>query len=158
MPPAPVDTTSGVVREKSEIFISYMREDAFAARAAVHAIEGLGGSVWLDKQRLSPGDAFDTEIMTAIQGRAVRLFVPIISAHTEREDEGYVFQEWMAAVERARRLWAALHCPRRCRPGLRGRPESLPADATGLHALRFRSCARGRARCAAGRDAHPRNS
>ena len=43
------------------------------------------------------------EILTAIR-RTVRLFVPIISANTEREDEGYVFQEWMAAVDRARRI------------------------------------------------------
>jgi hypothetical protein len=100
--PAPVDATSPVVRDKSEIFISYMREDAGAAERLCEAIENLGGSVWLDKHRLSPGDAFNTEILTAIQGRTVGLFVPIISANTEREDEGYVFQEWRAAVERAR--------------------------------------------------------
>jgi hypothetical protein len=102
--PPPDNTPSRVVRDKAEVFISYMREDAGAAERLCKAIEGLGGSVWLDKQRLSPGDEFDTEIMTAIHGRAVRLFVPIISANTEREDEGYVFQEWMAAVERARRI------------------------------------------------------
>lgn len=99
--PGPIDTPRRVIRDKSEIFISYMREDAGAAERLCKAIEGLGGCVWLDKQRLSPGDAFDAEIMAAIKGR-VRLFVPIISANTEREDEGFVFYEWRAALERAR--------------------------------------------------------
>jgi TIR domain-containing protein len=100
--PAAAGASTHVVRDKSEIFISYMREDASAAERLCKAIEDLGGSVWLDKNRLSPGAAFDTEIMTAIQGRGVRLFVPIISANTEREDEGYVFQEWRAALKRSR--------------------------------------------------------
>jgi TIR domain-containing protein len=100
--PDPMEPVSRVIRDQSEIFISYMREDAVAAERLCKAIEALGGCVWLDKQRLSPGDPFDTEIMAAIQGRAVRLFVPIISANTEREDEGFVFREWVAAVERAR--------------------------------------------------------
>jgi hypothetical protein len=30
------------------------------------------------------------------------LFVPIISANTEREGEGFVFREWRAAMERSR--------------------------------------------------------
>ena len=44
--------------------------------------------------------AWEQEILTAIR-RTVQLFVPIISANTERAEEGYVFREWRAAVERA---------------------------------------------------------
>ena len=78
-----------------------MREDAAPARRLSEAITSLGGDVWLDEQRLRPGDAWEPEILTAIRG-SVRLFVPIVSANTEREEEGYVFKEWNEAVERAR--------------------------------------------------------
>jgi hypothetical protein len=56
--------------------------------------------VWFDERRLSPGDAWEREILSSIS-RSVRLFVPIISANTERADEGYVFREWAEATDRA---------------------------------------------------------
>jgi hypothetical protein len=81
------------------IFISYMREDAAAARRVCDAITSLGGDVWLDERRLAPGDAWEREIVSVSQ--SVRLFVPIISANTEHAEEGYVFKEWNAAADRA---------------------------------------------------------
>jgi len=90
-----------VVPGEPSIFISYMREDAVAARRLANAIERLGGDVWLDEKRLRPGDAWQRETLTAIR-HTIRLFVPIMSENTEREDEGYVFQEWREAVDRAR--------------------------------------------------------
>ena len=71
-----------------EIFISYMREDADAARRLKDAITELGGDVWLDERRLRPGDAWEHELLTRIR-RTIRLFVAVISANTEREEEGY---------------------------------------------------------------------
>jgi hypothetical protein len=85
------------------IFISYMREDADAARRLCDAITSLGGDVWLDERRISPGDAWEQEVLTRIR-RSVRLFVPVISANTERAEEGYVFREWMEAVDRSRSI------------------------------------------------------
>ena len=85
------------------IFISYMREDAEAARRLAQSISELGGAVWLDVRRLEAGDDWEKEILTAI-GETVRLFIPIISANTEREREGYVFREWAEALERAPRF------------------------------------------------------
>ncbi len=85
------------------IFISYMREDVDAARRVCNAITSLGGDVWLDERRLSPGDAWEREILSGIN-RNVRLFVPIISANTERAEEGYVFKEWDEAADRAREI------------------------------------------------------
>jgi hypothetical protein len=85
------------------IFVSYMREDADAARRLCDAIGGLGGDVWFDERRLSPGDAWEPEVLSRIR-HSVRLFVPVISANTEGEDEGYVFREWMEAAERARSI------------------------------------------------------
>ena len=98
--PSPIQV-SPPATDAPSIFISYMREDAAAARRLYEAITSLGGDVWLDEQRLRPGDAWEPEILTAIRG-TVRLFVPIVSANTEREEEGYVFKEWNEAVERAR--------------------------------------------------------
>jgi hypothetical protein len=86
-----------------EIFISYMREDTAAARLLRDAIERLGGEVWLDERTLLAGDDWHAEILSAIR-RTVGLFVPIISANTERVDEGYVFREWYEAVERSRTI------------------------------------------------------
>jgi hypothetical protein len=87
--------------ETADIFISYMPKDADAAVRLSRAISELGGSVWLDERRWIPGDAWDDEILKTIR-ETVRLFVPIISANTEREDEGYVFREWHEAVDRSR--------------------------------------------------------
>ncbi len=85
------------------IFISYMREDADAARRVCDAITRLGGDVWLDERRLCPGDSWEQEILTSIR-RNVRLFVPIISTNTELAEEGYVFKEWNEAAERMRSI------------------------------------------------------
>ena len=92
----------------------------------------LGGDVWLDERRLRPGDAWEPEILTAIR-RTVRLFVPIISANTEREEEGYVFREWNEAVERARGIHGSpLHRARGYRrattQGDPRRYRKIPAD------------------------------
>jgi hypothetical protein len=84
----------------ARIFISYMREDADAAGKLYNAITELGGDVWLDKRQIRPGNAWQRDTLTAIR-RTIRLFIPVISANTEREEEGYVFKEWNVAVDRA---------------------------------------------------------
>ena len=86
---------------KGSIFISYVREDADAARRLCDALSGIGGDVWLDERRLQPGDRWEEEILASIR-REVRLFLPVISRHTESREEGYVFKEWREAVERAK--------------------------------------------------------
>jgi hypothetical protein len=86
--------------DSPSIFISYMREDADAARRLADAIAGQGGDVWFDERRILPGDEWSPEVLSCIS-RTVQLFVPVISANTEGEDEGYVFREWRAAVDRA---------------------------------------------------------
>lgn len=82
------------------IFISYMREDIDSARRLYDVITGLGGDVWFDERRMYPGDAWEDDILRSIR-RTVRLFLPVISENTEREDEGYVFREWREAVNRS---------------------------------------------------------
>jgi hypothetical protein len=90
---------TGPVARMGSIFISYVREDAAAARSLAEAISELGGDVWLDEQRLQPGERWEEEILTSIR-REIRLFVPVISQQTEHREEGYVFKEWREAVER----------------------------------------------------------
>lgn len=100
---ASVDTAGPPVSPAADaptIFISYMREDADAARRLCDAITSLGGDVWLDERRISPGDEWESEVLSRIR-RSVRLFVPVISANTERAEEGYVFREWREAVDRS---------------------------------------------------------
>jgi hypothetical protein len=82
------------------IFISYMREDIESARRLYDVIADLGGDVWFDERRMLPGDAWEDDILRSIR-RTVRLFLPVISENTEREDEGYVFREWSEAVNRS---------------------------------------------------------
>ncbi len=89
--------------KKGSIFISYVREDIQAARALCDAITSMGGDVWLDERRLKPGDLWRDEILGGIK-RRVRLFVPLISQQTESRKEGFVFEEWHVAAERAIRF------------------------------------------------------
>jgi len=85
------------------IFISYAREDVEAARRLHAALASLGGDVWLDERRLEPGERWQDEILAGIR-RQVRMFLPLISRHTESRQEGYVFDEWQEAIKRARRF------------------------------------------------------
>jgi len=102
--PTAADVPSpSVASDAPPIFISYMREDAEAARRLQSAITRLGGNAWLDSRRLEAGDDWEKEILTAI-GDTVGLFVPVISARTEQQREGYVFREWAEAVGRAPRI------------------------------------------------------
>lgn len=82
------------------IFISYTRRDVVAARRLEAAIVALGGDAWLDQRRIQPGDEWEREILSGIR-RDIRLFVALISRHTETADEAYVFKEWHEAVQRA---------------------------------------------------------
>lgn len=105
-PAAPTKTTAESVESSAaqgSIFISYVREDGDAARRLADAISRLGGDVWLDERRLEVGERWEQSILSGIR-RGVRLFVPMISAKTEKRDEGYVFREWDEAVERARSI------------------------------------------------------
>lgn len=91
-------------RVDATIFISYMREDADAAERLSNAItERLGGDVWLDTRQIRPGDQWARVTLNAIR-QSIRLFIPVISANTEREAEGFVFREWREAIERSQSI------------------------------------------------------
>ncbi len=81
------------------IFLSYASQDAAAAARIGEALRAAGLEVWFDQSELRGGDAWDQLIRRRI--RECRLFVPVISAHTQTRLEGYFRLEWRLAVERS---------------------------------------------------------
>jgi TolB-like protein len=80
------------------VFLSYASQDVEAAQHLCDALRAAGVAVWFDRSELRGGDAWDRQIHEWI--RDCRLFVAIISAHTEARDEGYFRREWKLAVDR----------------------------------------------------------
>src|ERR1700684_4366694 len=80
------------------VFLSYAREDPEPARRIADALRGFGVEVWFDQSELRGGDTWDAKIKSQI--RTCALFVPIISAHTQKRAEGYFRREWKFGVAR----------------------------------------------------------
>lgn len=93
-PPNNASTPTGAV------FLSYASQDARATQRICEALRVAGIEVWFDQSELRGGDAWDHKIRDQIHD--CRLFVPVISANTERRDEGYFRREWSLAVDRTR--------------------------------------------------------
>ena len=81
------------------IFLSYASEDTEAARRVCEALRAEGLEVWFDKSELRGGDAWDASIRSQIKECA--LFLPVISANTQRRTEGYFRLEWRLAEQRS---------------------------------------------------------
>jgi TolB-like protein/Tfp pilus assembly protein PilF len=82
------------------VFLSYASEDAAAAERIASALRSAGIEVWFDKSELRGGDAWDRQIREQIHH--CRLFIPMISANSERREEGYFRREWSLAADRTR--------------------------------------------------------
>jgi TolB-like protein/Tfp pilus assembly protein PilF len=80
------------------VFLSYAAEDSEAAQRICAALRAAGIEVWFDQSDLRGGDAWDQKIRQEIRDCA--LFIPIISANTQRRLEGYFRREWKLAVSR----------------------------------------------------------
>jgi hypothetical protein len=74
------------------VFLSYASQDADAARAVAEALRAAGVELWFDQNELVGGDAWDAKIRRQIAECA--LFVPVISAATQANGEGYFRLEW----------------------------------------------------------------
>ena len=81
------------------IFLSYASEDTQAALRVCEALRAEGLEVWFDKSELRGGDAWDNAIRDRIKDCA--LFLPVISANTQRRTEGYFRLEWRLAEQRS---------------------------------------------------------
>jgi TolB-like protein/Tfp pilus assembly protein PilF len=92
----PASTPTGTV------FLSYTSQDAEAAQRICAALRAAGVEVWFDQSELRGGDAWDRQIRERIHD--CRLFIALISAHTEARDEGYFRHEWRLAVERTHHM------------------------------------------------------
>jgi TolB-like protein len=84
------------------VFLSYASQDAQAAQRVCAALRLAGVEVWFDQSELRGGDAWDRQIRERIHD--CRLFIALISAHTEARDEGYFRHEWKLAVERTHHM------------------------------------------------------
>ena len=84
------------------VFLSYASQDAEAAQKICAALRAVGIEVWFDQSELRGGDAWDRQIRERIHD--CRLFIALISSHTEARDEGYFRHEWNLAVERAHHM------------------------------------------------------
>jgi TolB-like protein/Flp pilus assembly protein TadD len=84
------------------VFLSYASQDARAAKRICEALRAAGIDVWFDQSELRGGDAWDRQIRAQIH--ECRLFMPIVSAHTEARVEGYFRREWKLAVDRTHDL------------------------------------------------------
>lgn len=80
------------------VFLSYASQDADAARMLCDALQSAGVEVWFDQSELRGGDAWDAKLRRQI--RECALFMPIISANTQRRKEGYFRLEWRLAEQR----------------------------------------------------------
>ena len=68
------------------------------AQRICESLRTAGIEVWFDKTELRGGDLWDRSIRQRI--RDCRLFVPVISKHSDSRHEGYFRREWKLAVER----------------------------------------------------------
>jgi TolB-like protein len=93
-----VDSPNYVGAPTGAVFLSYASQDAEAAFRMRDALRAGGIEVWLDQSELRGGDAWDRQIRERIHD--CRLFIALISAHTEARDEGYFRREWKLAVDR----------------------------------------------------------
>src|SRR5262249_59596954 len=83
-----------------DVFSSDAAEVTAAAERIATALRSVGIEVWFDRTELRGGDIWERQIEDRIHD--CRLFIPLISANTERRDEGYFRREWSLAVDRTR--------------------------------------------------------
>lgn len=81
------------------IFLSYAHEDREATLRLADTLTRAGLEVWMDS-RLHPGDDFRNVIERHI--RDCCAFVPVLSRHTQADDERWFRKEWAQACDRAR--------------------------------------------------------
>jgi hypothetical protein len=84
------------------VFISYAREDLAAVQQIKTGLEAAGVTTWFDLDRLEVGDDYDRKIQRNIA--RCSYFIPVVSANTERRQEGYFRREWNYAIDRSRNM------------------------------------------------------
>jgi hypothetical protein len=109
-------------QHRSHVFLSYASQDHEEAEQLRKAIEAAGGTVFLDKKSLEPGDNFAERIRAALYScRELWLLVSPSSLNSE-----WVMTEWGAAWVLQKTIVPILH---RCRP------QDLPARLSQLQCI-----------------------
>jgi hypothetical protein len=80
------------------VFVSYASQDHDAVERLQASLSGAGLDVWFDKARLKSGDPWWPVIERNIAGCDV--FLAVISANSNKRDEGIFIREWNRALER----------------------------------------------------------
>ena len=82
------------------VFVSYASQDREAVERLQASLSGAGLDVWFDKGRLESGDSWwpvrEQNIAT------YDFFVAVISANTNKREEGIFIREWNRALDRLR--------------------------------------------------------
>ena len=93
-------TTAARVAAQQHVFVSYVSEDTKIVRQLCSELEGRGVDVWLDKDRLRPGDRWRDRIREAIRGGG--FFVACFSQNSARRERTYMREELTLAIEELR--------------------------------------------------------
>lgn len=92
-----------MVKQKPAIFISYASQDYKAAKKLCQQLQAIAGDddiAWLDKDGgLTAGDEWENVIRRTIS-KDCKLFIPLISRHTQQRNEGVFRKEWAWAIQR----------------------------------------------------------
>jgi hypothetical protein len=80
------------------VFVSYASQDHDAVERLQTSLGSVGLDVWFDKARLQSGDPWWPVIERNIA--TCDVFVPVISANSNKRDEGIFIREWNRALER----------------------------------------------------------
>ena len=80
------------------VFVSYASQDHHAVERLQTSLGSAGLDVWFDKARLQSGDPWWPVIEQNIA--TCDVFVPVISANSNKRDEGIFIREWNRALER----------------------------------------------------------
>jgi len=100
-PAAPSEVHASLVASKPPaVFVSYASQDVESVERLQNSLGTAGLDVWFDKGRLGSGDPWWPVIEQNIASCDV--FVPVISANTNKRDEGIFIREWNRALERLR--------------------------------------------------------
>jgi hypothetical protein len=82
------------------VFVSYASQDREAVERLQASLGGAGLDVWFDKGRLESGDPWWPVIEQNIA--TCDVFVAVLSAHTNKREEGIFIREWNRALDRLR--------------------------------------------------------
>lgn len=89
------------LKRRSQIFLSYSRQDYDLVKNLTIALQEVGFNVWLDREQLIAGCCFQEQIMTAIRDSMDKgYFIPIIS-------KSYLDREWCREELKAAVLYNA---------------------------------------------------